>query len=109
MVVTLTNMAEVLWLLGYPTQALRKTHEALTMVQDQSRIFDLALTLSYALVPYVFHREGRIVLERAEAVLDQPRGSPHRSHFHMRIFCARDDVPSCEDEPPYFPWVPRTP
>lgn len=49
------------------------------------------------------------LIARADAVLDQPRGSPHRSHFHMRIFCARDDVPSCEDEPPYFPWVPRTP
>lgn len=49
------------------------------------------------------------LVARAEAVLDQPRGSPHRSHFHMRIFCARDDVPSCEDEPPYFPWVPRGP
>lgn len=54
-------------------------------------------------------RASAEIIARAEAVLDQPRGSPHRSHFHMRIFCARDDVPSCEDEPPYFPWVPRTP
>ncbi|MCB9661256.1 MAG: penicillin-insensitive murein endopeptidase [Polyangiales bacterium] len=49
------------------------------------------------------------VLTRAEAVMRQPRGSPHRSHFHLRIFCPRDDVPSCEDDPPFYPWTRRTP
>jgi predicted ATPase len=67
--VDLINVAEVLWLLGYRTQALRKTHEALAMAKEQSSVFPVALTLSFALVPYVFRREGRIVHERAEAVL----------------------------------------
>lgn len=49
------------------------------------------------------------ILQRAEAVVRQPRGSPHRSHFHVRIFCPRDDVPTCEDDPPFYPWVTRTP
>ena len=56
--VELTNVAEVLWLLGYPTQALCKTREALTMVQDQSSVFHVALTLSFALVPYVLSPRG---------------------------------------------------
>lgn len=49
------------------------------------------------------------ILQRAEAVVRQPRGSPHRSHFHVRIFCPRDDVPTCEDDPPFYPWVTRAP
>jgi class 3 adenylate cyclase/predicted ATPase len=65
----LANVAEVLWLLGYQTQALCKTREALTLAQQHSSVFHVALIRSYALVPHVFRREGRIVLERAEAVL----------------------------------------
>jgi len=64
---TLTNLAEVLWLLGYPTQALRQTHEALSMAQAQSNILHLVMIMGFALIPHVFRREGQIVLERVEA------------------------------------------
>jgi hypothetical protein len=33
----------VLWMLGYPEQALQQTHQALTVAQDVSRPFSLRL------------------------------------------------------------------
>ena len=45
------------------------------------------------------------IRERAARVLDQPRGSPHWSHFHLRIFCPPNDRPGCVDDPPFYPWV----
>lgn len=48
------------------------------------------------------------LIERVETVVDQPsRGSPHRDHFHVRIYCPLDDVPRCIDEPPLHPWLAR--
>jgi penicillin-insensitive murein endopeptidase len=47
------------------------------------------------------------VLERAELVLVQPaRGNPHRSHFHVRVFCDPSDRPQCVDRAPFWPWYP---
>lgn len=45
------------------------------------------------------------VLERVE-IATEPRGGSdsHRSHFHVRIYCAPDDRPACQDEPPYQSW-----
>lgn len=48
------------------------------------------------------------VLMRAKRVITQPRhGAPHRSHFHVRIYCADDDRPMCKDRPPFHPWHQR--
>jgi penicillin-insensitive murein endopeptidase len=45
------------------------------------------------------------VLMRAKRVITQPRhGAPHRSHFHVRIYCADDDRPMCKDRPPFYAW-----
>lgn len=45
------------------------------------------------------------VLMRARRVITQPRhGAPHRSHFHVRIYCADDDRPMCKDRPPFYSW-----
>ncbi len=47
------------------------------------------------------------VIERAQAVLVQPaRGNPHRSHFHVRIYCAPSDRPTCRDVAPFWAWYP---
>jgi hypothetical protein len=44
-------------------------------------------------------------LRAAAAVLVEPKvGHKHANHFHLRIFCARDDRPHCQDTPPYWPW-----
>lgn len=48
------------------------------------------------------------VIERAAAILHQPqRGAPHRSHFHIRVYCAADDLPRCRDQAPIWDWVER--
>ena len=45
------------------------------------------------------------VLMRAKRVITQPsHGAPHRSHFHVRIYCADDDRPMCKDRPPFYAW-----
>lgn len=45
------------------------------------------------------------VVMRAKRVITQPiHGAPHRSHFHVRIFCADDDRPMCKDRPPFYAW-----
>jgi penicillin-insensitive murein endopeptidase len=48
-------------------------------------------------------------VERAVSVLSQPSdSSPHDDHFHMRLYCAADDLPyGCADRPPIWPWVRR--
>jgi penicillin-insensitive murein endopeptidase len=50
------------------------------------------------------------VIERAKVALVQPvHGNPHRSHFHVRIYCAPADRGVCEDRAPFWPWYPGTP
>jgi len=45
------------------------------------------------------------LLMRARRVITQPsHGAPHRSHFHVRIYCADDDRPMCKDRPPFYAW-----
>jgi class 3 adenylate cyclase/predicted ATPase len=55
--------------LGYPEQALRKIHQALTSAQELSHPFTLASVLSVALEVDQFCREERATQERAEAVI----------------------------------------
>lgn len=49
------------------------------------------------------------VLMRARRVITQPHhGAPHRTHFHLRIYCAGDDRPMCKDRPPFYAWRPES-
>ncbi|HKU44082.1 MAG TPA: penicillin-insensitive murein endopeptidase [Polyangiales bacterium] len=49
-------------------------------------------------------------LRAAAAVLVQPKeGHNHDSHFHVRVYCARDDRPACRDTDPYWPWYDGVP
>lgn len=48
-------------------------------------------------------------LRVAAAVMVQPkRGHKHANHFHVRIYCSRDDRPHCHDKGPYWPWYDGT-
>ncbi len=48
------------------------------------------------------------LLMRARRVISQPRhGAPHRSHFHVRVYCSDDDRPICKDRPPFYAWHDR--
>jgi predicted ATPase len=59
----------VLWLLGYPEQALRRSREALTLAREQSHPFTLALTLATVAVLQQLRREGEATLEHVKASL----------------------------------------
>ena len=42
--------AQALWFLGYPDQALKRSHEALTLAQELSHPYSLASALSFAAI-----------------------------------------------------------
>jgi predicted ATPase len=66
---SLTTAASVLWFLGYPDQALKRSHEALILAQELSYPPSLALALIMAGWQHQFRREGQAAQERAEAVI----------------------------------------
>ena len=59
--------AWALWFLGYPDQALKRSHEALTLAQELSHPFSLAYALDFAAWLHQLRREGQAAQERAEA------------------------------------------
>jgi predicted ATPase len=59
--------AWTLWHLGYPDQALKRSHEALTLAQEQSHAHILANALGYFAMQHQYRREAQATQERAEA------------------------------------------
>jgi len=59
--------ALTLWWLGYPDQALQRSHEALTLAQEVTHPLSLGMALCFAAWLHQFRREGRLAQERAEA------------------------------------------
>src|SRR5262249_17772205 len=78
-VASLSYAAWVLWHLGYPDQALQRSHEALALAQELARPVTLAFALGSAALFHQLHREVEVVKERAEAViaLSSEQGFPH--------------------------------
>jgi predicted ATPase len=62
--------ALALWLLGYPDQALKRSHAALALAEKLSHPLSLAEALGYAAWLHEFRREREAVQERAEALLE---------------------------------------
>jgi predicted ATPase len=58
-----------LWFLGYPDQALRGSHEALTLAEELSLPFSLTMALNFAAMFHQFRREGHATQERAKAAM----------------------------------------
>ena len=73
--------AWILWLLGYPDQALKRSHEAITLAQELSHPYSLSFALDFAADLHQFRREGRLAQERAEAAmaLSAEQGFAHAS------------------------------
>jgi class 3 adenylate cyclase/predicted ATPase len=63
------NAALALWELGYPDQALARSHEALTIAQERSHPYSVAMALGYAAMIRQFRREVHTTHERAEATM----------------------------------------
>jgi predicted ATPase len=59
----------VLWHLGYPDQALQRIREALTLAQELSHHFSLALALFFAAWLHQLRRERQAAQERAESLI----------------------------------------
>src|SRR5262249_57098402 len=68
-VVCLSFAAWILWLLGYPDQALARIHEALTLAQELSHPPSLAFALHYAAIVHQFRWEGQAAQERVEVLI----------------------------------------
>ena len=63
------HTAWVLWCLGYPDQALQRSHEALTLAQELSHPHSLVRALFFAAALHEFRQEGEAAQERAEATM----------------------------------------
>jgi hypothetical protein len=61
--------AFALWSLGYPDQALARSHETFALAQGLSHSFSLAYALNAASWLHQLRREGQAAQERAEAML----------------------------------------
>jgi predicted ATPase len=58
-----------LWHLGYPEQALQRSHVALTLAQELSHPYSLAFALDYTAMLHQFRREVFTAHARAEAAI----------------------------------------
>ena len=58
--------AWALWLLGYPDQALKKIHAALSLARDLSHPFTFVMALHVASIVHLLRREAQAVQEGAE-------------------------------------------
>jgi predicted ATPase len=59
----------VLWSVGYPDQALARSHEACTLAQEVSHPVSLGMALAHVPILHQFRREKRVAQEKAEAVI----------------------------------------
>jgi predicted ATPase len=65
----LFTAANALWCLGYPTQAMRRSHESLALAQDVAHPYSLAVTRHRAAFLHYRCREVQAVQEQADALL----------------------------------------
>jgi predicted ATPase len=68
-VTCLSYAAWALWVLGYPDQALWRSHEALSLAQELSHPFTLVFALSWAAMVHKFRRERQMAQERVETLM----------------------------------------
>jgi predicted ATPase len=71
--------ANTLWWLGYPSQALQMSHEALTLAQELAHPFSLAYALNGASSQHQLRREAQAVQAQAEVAiaLSREQGFPY--------------------------------
>jgi TOMM system kinase/cyclase fusion protein len=73
--------AQSLWTLGYPAQALKRSHEAIILAQQLSHPHSLAFALGHAARVHQFCQDRQAAYERAEAVLTT--ATEHRLSFWL--------------------------
>ena len=65
----LTRAALMLWMLGYPDQALARMREALTLAQESSHVYNLGYALRFGARLHQLRREAPLAQELAEAAM----------------------------------------
>jgi predicted ATPase/class 3 adenylate cyclase len=97
----LVYAARILWLLGYPDQAVRKSHEALTLARELSQPFTLAYASVCTLTVLVLCREAQASLEKAEETItiSSDHGFPQwlaaatvYRGYALNLFCSKPDT-----------------
>jgi predicted ATPase len=75
----LSYASRTLWYLGYPDQALKRSHEAVALAEGLSHPFSLAYTLGVAASFHLLRREEQFAQGRAEAAmtLSTEQGFPY--------------------------------
>jgi len=68
-VACLCYVSNLLWCLGYPDQALQRSHESLTLAQERAHLVSFAGAWHFAAVVHQFRGEGQAAQERAEAAI----------------------------------------
>jgi predicted ATPase len=74
--------AWVLWSLGYPDQALQRSHAALTLARDGAHPYTLALALNWTATLRMLLRQGQATQEWAEATIS------HTSEHGFALYLA---------------------
>src|SRR5262249_45977781 len=65
----LSHAALVWWLLGYPAQALKRSHAALTLAQELSYPYSLGSVLNVTAWLHQLRQEGQLAQKQAEAAI----------------------------------------
>jgi class 3 adenylate cyclase/predicted ATPase len=86
-VVGATWLAYALWILGYPDQALAKSHEALHLAQELSHAYTRALAFFFAAMLHQWRREVQCVRERLDVALSlsKEQGFPRWSTCSLML------------------------
>jgi predicted ATPase/DNA-binding winged helix-turn-helix (wHTH) protein len=77
----LARLANLLWYLGYPDQALQRGHEALTLARERSSPYSLAVALTFVAGLHQRRREGHRAHELVEAAV----ALAHEQGFAYRL------------------------
>ncbi len=76
-----------IWVLGYPDQGRQSIHEALTLAQELTHPFSLALAMAHAATVYQFCLDAQAVQERAETLMTLSTEQGFRPGWPMERFC----------------------
>ena len=68
-VISLLHLANISWLLGYPDQARKRSHEALTQAQEIDHPLSMAVGWFVGIALFQFLHEARAVQQQVEALL----------------------------------------
>jgi DNA-binding winged helix-turn-helix (wHTH) protein/predicted ATPase len=68
-VLALAQFSWMSWMLGYPEQALGKSHDALALAKELTHPYSLAAVLTWVALLHQFRRERQAVRQLAEAIM----------------------------------------